>query len=48
MVRNSVGQVHQRNAVMFETIHGWSQAGAYHYRLEGDVFLAILILVKQK
>lgn len=49
MVRNSVGHVHQQNAVTFETISAaGARQGPIITGLEGDIFLAILILIKQK
>lgn len=49
MVRNLVGHVHQQNAVTFETIStAGARQGPIITGLEGDIFLAILILIKQK
>lgn len=49
MVRNSVGHVHQQNAITFETVSVvGARQGPIITDLEGHTFLAILILFQQK
>lgn len=49
MVRNSVGHVHQQNAITFETVSAvGARQGPIITGLEGQTFLAILVFLKQK